>query len=202
MSSQEFSPEWVLSNSSSKTEEQSLRSDDDLITAASRLWPLIQAHARKELANKNPDESAALAAEVWESVLQSVSKTLRRRPGKATGIVDLEAYLFGVFHHRFNRALKKERKRQETIRLVPSTGDLAELPGARDTKSPRTMEDSIQVKEVVRNMDDWTRKVWTARQYGYSWREIAEHMGLSEHQAKLRFRYALRKLAARLGYGR
>jgi hypothetical protein len=62
--SQEFSPEWVLSNNSSKTEEQSLRSDDDLITAASRLWPRVQAHARKELAKKNPDESAALAAEV------------------------------------------------------------------------------------------------------------------------------------------
>ena len=202
MPSQEFSPEWILSNSSSKTKEQSLHSDDELIAVASRLWPRVQAHARKELASMNPDESAAWAAEVWESVLQSVSKTLRRRTGKATGIVDLEAYLFGAFHHRFNRALKKERKRQETIRLVPSTGDLAELPGARDTKSPRTMEDSIQVKEVVRNMDDWTRKVWTARQYGYSWREIAEHMGLSEHQAKLRFRYALRKLAARLGYGR
>jgi RNA polymerase sigma factor (sigma-70 family) len=115
--------------------------------------------------------------------------------------VDLEAYLFGAFHHRFNRVLKKERRRQETIAVVPSI-DLAELPGARDTKSPRALEDSIQVKEVVRNMDDWTRKVWTARQYGYSWREIAEHMGLSEHQAKLRFRYALRKLAARLGYGK
>ena len=202
MPSQEFSPEWILSNSSSRTKEQSLRSDDELIAVASRLWPRVQAHARKELANKNPDESAALAAEVWESVLQSVSKTLRRRTGKATGIVDLEAYLFGAFLHRFNRALKKERRRQETIGLVPSNVDLAELPGARDTKSPRTLEDSIQVKEVVRNMDDWTRKVWTARQYGYSWREIAEHMGLSEHQAKLRFRYALRKLAARLGYGK
>jgi RNA polymerase sigma factor (sigma-70 family) len=200
--SQEFSPEWVLSNSSSRTKEQSLSRDDELITAASRLWPRVQAHARKELANQNPDESAALAAEVWESVLQSVSKTLRRRNGKASGIVDLEAYLFGAFLHRFNRALKKERRRQETIGLVASNVDLAELPGARDTKSSRAVEDAIQVKEVVQNMDAWTRKVWTARQYGYSWREIAEHMGLSEHQAKLRFRYALRKLAARLGYGK
>jgi hypothetical protein len=32
--------------------------------------------------------------------------------------VDLEAYLFGAFHHRFNRALKKERRRQETIELL------------------------------------------------------------------------------------
>ncbi len=104
MSSQEFSPEWVLSNSSSKPEEQSLRNDEELITVASRLWPRVQAHARRELGNKNPHDSVALAAEVWEGVLRSVAKTLQRRNGKASGILDLEAYLFGVFHHRFNRA--------------------------------------------------------------------------------------------------
>ena len=48
---------------------------------------------------------------------------------KASGIVDLEAYLFGVFHHRFNRALKKERRRQETIELVPSTVTWSCFPG-------------------------------------------------------------------------
>ena len=45
-------------------------------------------------------------------------------------------------------------------------------------------------------MDDWTRKVWAARQYGYSWREIAEHFDLTEPQAKLRFGYAIGKLRA------
>ena len=200
MSSPEFSPEWVLSSSPSRTNAQSVRDDQELIAVASRLWPRVQAHARRELTNKNPDESAALAAEVWESVLQSVSKTLRRRNGKSSGIVDLEAYLFGVFHHRFNRALKKERRRQETIELVPSNRDLELLPGARDLKSARDLELSVQVKEVIQNMDDWTRRAWAAKVYGYTWREIAGHMGLSEHQAKLRFGYALRKLAARLGY--
>ncbi len=88
------------------------------------------------------------------------------------------------------------------IELVPSSRDLEQLPRARDSKTARDLELSSQVKEAIQNMDDWTRKVWTARQYGYSWREIAEYIGLSEHQAKLRFRYALRKLAARLGYGK
>ena len=200
MSSPEFSPEWVLSSSPSGTNAQSVRGDQELIAVASRLWPRVQAHARRELTNKNPDESAALAAEVWESVLQSVSRTLRRHNGKSSGIVDLEAYLFGVFHHRFNRALKKERRRQETIELVSSNRDLEQLPGARDLKSARDLELSVQVKEVIQNMDDWTRRAWAAKVYGYTWREIAGHMGLSEHQAKLRFGYALRKLAARLGY--
>ena len=86
MPSPELNPDWVLSSSSSKTKAQPLHHDDELITVASRLWPRVQAHARRELANKNSDESVALAAEVWESVLQSVSKTLQRRNGKGSGI--------------------------------------------------------------------------------------------------------------------
>src|SRR5271165_4988899 len=202
MPSPELNPDWVLSSNSPSNKAQPLDHDDELIAVASRLWPRVQAHTRRELANRHSDDSVALAAEVWEGVLQSVSKTLQRRNGKGLGIVDLEAYLFGVFHHRFNRALKKERRRHETIELVPSSRDLEQLPGARDLKSSRDLEHSIQVGEVVQNMDDWTRRAWAAKVYGYTWREIAEHMGLNEQQAKLRFAYAVRKLAARLGYGK
>jgi RNA polymerase sigma factor (sigma-70 family) len=200
MPSPDLNPEWVLSKSS--LDKKTQPHETELISAASRLWPRIQAHARRELANKNPDDGVALAAEVWENVLQSVARTVQRRDGRGSGIVDLDAYLFGVFHHRFNRALKKERRRQETIELVPSTHDLEQLPGAHDAQSAHSVERSLQVKEVVQNMDDWTRRVWTAKQYGYSWREIAEHVGLSEQTAKARFHNALRKLAARLGYGK
>jgi RNA polymerase sigma factor (sigma-70 family) len=200
MPSPEFSPEWVLSSRLSETKAQPL--DNELRAIAIRLWPRVQAHARLEFANKNSHDSVALATEVWEGVLQSVAKTLQRHDGKGSEIADLEAYLFGAFRHRFNRALKKERRRQETIELIPSTRDLEQLPGLRDAKSPHDLEQSIQVKEVVQNMDDWTRKVWTARQYGYSWREIAEHMGVGEHAAKVRFYHALRRLAARLGFGK
>ena len=202
MPSPDLNPDWVLSNSSSENKAQPVQSDAELTAVASRLWPRVQAHARRELANRNSDDGIVLAAEVWEGVLQSVSKTLQRRNGKGPAIVDLEAYLFGVFHHRFNRALKKERRRLETIELVPSTRDLEQLPGAQDAKSSRDLEHSIQVKEIVQNMDDWTRRVWAAKQYGYSWREIAEYVGLGEQAAKARFHNALRKLAARLGYGK
>ena len=172
----------------------------ELNAVASRLWPRVQIHARRELTNKNPDDSVALATEVWEGVLQSVSKTLQRRKGSTAGIVDLDAYLFGVFLHRFNRALKRERRRQEMIELVPSGRDLEQLPGARDLKSAHDLERSIQVKEAIESMDDWTRKVFAARVYGYSWKEIAERQGLSVQKAKLRFGNALRRLADRLRY--
>ena len=90
MPSPELNPDWVLSSNSPNNKAQPLDHDDELIAVASRLWPRVQAHARRELANKNSDESMALAAEVWEGVLQSVAKTRQRRNGKDAEILDLE----------------------------------------------------------------------------------------------------------------
>src|SRR3974390_3745932 len=138
--SPDLNPDWVLSNSSSENKPKPHQSDAELTAVASRLWPRVQAHARREFANGNSDDRVVLAAEVWEGVLQSVSKTLQRRNGRGAGIGDLEAYLFGVFHHRFNRALKKERRRQETIELVPSRRDLEQVPGTRAAKALRGLD--------------------------------------------------------------
>ena len=193
--SRELSPDWVLSSfiqSSGNSRHEMM----ELADAARRLWPGVQAHARKEQPGKSFDEAIALATEVWEEVLRSVAKTLQRSNGKRAQIESLDAYLFGVFHHRFNRALKKERRRREMMRSLPSDGDLGRLRQAHHSEVHRVLEQSIQVQEAVRRMDEWSRKVWAARQYGYSWREIAEHFGLTEPQAKLRFRYAIGKLRA------
>ena len=201
MSSHELNPEWVLSSLIPSTKRGIQLSHDELVTVARRLWPRVQVYARRKLANKNSDEAVVLANEVWEGVLQSVAKTLHRSNAKGPHVVNLEAYLFGAFQHRFNRALMKERRREETIKLVPSAHDLELLQQAHDSKSVCDLDRSIEIKEVIQNMDEWTRKVWIARQYGYSWKEIAKHLRLTEPQAKLRFRYAIGKLRARLGNG-
>ena len=202
MSNPESSPEWIVSCNSSETNTQPLSTDQKLITVAKRLWPRVQAHARKELPKWSPDDNLALATETWEGALVSVSKTLQRQNKSTSAIDDLDAYLFGVFLHRFNRALKRERRRQVKIELVASSHELEQLEGARDVKSVGDIERSLQVKQAIENMDAWTREVFTARLYGYSWREIAEHHGLKVATAKLRFRNALRKLADRLRRGK
>jgi DNA-directed RNA polymerase specialized sigma24 family protein len=193
--SRELSPDWVLSSfiiSGGDSRDEIL----ELADAARRLWPGVQAHACREQPGKSFDEAVALATEVWEGVLRSVAKTLQRSYEKRGQIESLDAYLFGVFHHRFNRALRKDRRRRELLRSLPSNGDLGCLRPAHDSEAQRVLEQSIQVQEAVRKMDDWTRKVWAARQYGYSWREIAGHFDLTEPQAKLRFGYAIGKLRA------
>lgn len=140
----------------------------------------------------------ALAADVWESTLVSVSKTLQRTHHPA--VLDMEAYLFGVFLHRLNRTMRRERRREQMFETVASTADLERISGAQDWMSALELEKSAQIQEVIENMDAWTREVFAARAYGYSWREVAKLQGMEESQARLRFRYLLSKIAARLGY--
>src|ERR1700685_1792557 len=198
MSSRELSPEWVLSSFIPPIAAPQ-HEITELIAIARRLWPSVQAHAHREQPGKNSDEAIAFASEVWEGVLRSVAKTIQRSNGRNWRIKNMEAYLFGAFHHRFNRALKKERRRLQMIHHLPSSRDLERLRQAHDSKAVRDLEQSIQLKEAVRNMDEWTRKVWAARQHGYSLKEIAVQLHLTETQVKLRFRYAIGKIRARLG---
>ena len=199
MSSRELGPEWVLSEFLANAEAWDQDDIGELAIVARRLWPRVQAHARKELTNKTSDDAMALATDVWESVLRSVAKTMCRSNGKGRPILNLEAYLFGAFHHRFNRSLRRERRRREMVEYLPLGRDLERLRHAHDSKAVADLDRSIQVKQTIENMDEWTRTVSMARLAGYSWKEIAKYLRLTEPQAKLRFRYALGRLRARFG---
>jgi DNA-directed RNA polymerase specialized sigma24 family protein len=135
----------------------------------------------------------ALTLEAWEDTLLSVAGTLKRHRGKET-IKDLEAFLVGTFQHRLSRAIVREKNLAETIEFLPSSEDLAELKHARDEDWARSLENHVLIKELLRRMDEWTRTVWMERRYGYSWKKIAKHLGMNEHQLKMRFRYNIEKL--------
>jgi DNA-directed RNA polymerase specialized sigma24 family protein len=197
MSSHEVGPEWVLS---SFTARFPVRQDQisELILVARRLWPRIQAHAIRQQPQKNPEEVIAVVWDVWESALQSVGKTIVRSNGRGLPIRDLDAYLFGIFIHRFNRALRKERRQREMFQHFRSD-DLEKLRQAHDSNAAREIEQSVQIKEAIQGMDEWSRKVWIARKYGYSWHEIAVLFRMTDAQAKLKFRYAIARLRKKLG---
>lgn len=197
MSSRELSPEWVLSAFLSNTGQRSQDQVSGLAIVARRLWPRVQSHARKELTDEGFDDAIVLATDVWEALLQSVAKTMQRLETKNWQPLNLEAYLFGTFNHRFNRALRKERRRRE--KHLPLSRDLERLRPALDSTAVADLDRAIQIREVVESMDEWTRRIWMARRYGLSWREIAKYLDLTEPQAKLRFRYAIGRLRARFG---
>ncbi len=186
--------EWVLFGNKQGESGQPLAADEELLSAAREAWPHVVAHARLELGGKElGSDRTALAAEVWERVLRSVAKTRQRNKDHRPAISDLQSYLVGVFHHRFNRLLKTEQRRVETIELFSSTLDLERFESVLDTKWAEELERAIAVRQITNRMDGWTKKVWQARQYGYSWKEISSWLGVTEQQAKMKFQYGLEK---------
>jgi RNA polymerase sigma factor (sigma-70 family) len=187
--------EWVLLGTKPGHDGPPLAIDKELLAAAREAWPHVLAHVRGELFDKElGPERTALAADIWDRVLRSVAKTRQRNRGHRPPISDLESYLMGVFHHRFNRLLKKEQRRAETIELVSSALDLERFEAAMDTEWAEQLERAIAVRQITDRMDPWTKKVWQGRQYGYSWKEIATWLGITEQQAKMKFQYNLEKI--------
>jgi DNA-directed RNA polymerase specialized sigma24 family protein len=144
-------------------------------------------------------ENATLAAEVWEDVLQSIGRSLGQVRVSSAEIGDMDAYLMGAFRHRFNRIRRLQRKRERTILLVATAAELDALAAKRGLYAVIDFERWILAKEVFAVMDRWTRRVWTARQYGYSWNEIAGCLNKAEGSVKMRFKYRLTRLRVQLG---
>jgi DNA-directed RNA polymerase specialized sigma24 family protein len=198
MPAPEAGPEWVLSGANPRLDPAT---ESELSKAARSAWPKALAHVR-QVQSRNPfDDDGILVAEVWEGVLQSVSRTLDRMNGRRGEIGDLEAYLLGSFYHRLRRALKKEERREEVIHLVPSALELEVLGTPRQAKQ-HDIEDSTHAREILDRMDKWTREVWIAREYGYSWKHIGHVLGLSGISVMLRFRRRMKILRERLSGGR
>jgi len=186
--------DWVLFQSKKGEGESSPPPDDELVSAARGAWPRVLTHAKREFsAGGLGSESEALAAHVWEQVLQSISKTRQRNRDPHPPIADLQSYLFGAFVHRFNRALLREHRRLETIELVSSTLDLERIESTQDATWVEELERAITIREITNRMDGWTKKVWQARQYGYSWKEISSWLNVTEEQARKKFDYGLEK---------
>ena len=186
--------EWILRKIQEDTPGNATPFPRALIAAAQATWPRIVAHAVRELHQEgSARESQALAADIWETVLRSVCKALQRKAEYASSIEDLESYLVAAFHHRFHRFLKTEHKRRELFEPVPEGLDLEQIESAQDTEWVSELERAITVKQIMSRMDGWTKKVWQARQYGYSWKEISAWSGLNEQAAKKRFEYGLEK---------
>jgi hypothetical protein len=100
------SGDWVLFPTGEGDGKSPPARDDDLILAAREVWPRVLAHAKKELnANGLGTDSASMAAQVWEQMLRSISRTRQRNSDHRQAIADLQSYLFLAFVHRFNRAV-------------------------------------------------------------------------------------------------
>ena len=187
-------PEWIISATSGDDNRQ-----DELLKSARGAWPRAHALASRELGNKREDpENATLAAEVWEGVLESIARSLHRLTVSYKEIINMESYLIGAFRHRFRRARHRQQKREQMIQLVASMSELEVLAAKHGLHTSVDFERQVLAKEIFGFMDKWMKRVWTAHRYGYSWKEIGRCLGTGEDRVKMKFRYKLSILRARL----
>jgi DNA-directed RNA polymerase specialized sigma24 family protein len=191
--------EWVLQKVQQETGGNQAPIPEEVLAAARATWPRIVIHATREFERQGSNlEAVALAADIWEAVLRSVAKAFHRKGEYASTIEDFESYLLTAFHHRFNRFLKTEQERREIFQCVSGALDPDLLETTQNAEWVSELERKIAVRQVTDRMDGWTKKVWQARQYGYSWKEISTWLGITEHQAKMKFQYGVERTRASL----
>ena len=188
LESPNLGPEWVIAGPDDEAGNRS-KSHERLLDAARIAWPNILSYAR--LADV-PD-SECLATEVWEELLRSVLRTMRRL-GNLHHVTNLESYLNGAFRHRFQRALLRERQYRQKVLLTDSVEKLENLGRIQDWQPVERLEREVQVQQALKFLDPWTRRVWSYIKYGYSIKEIARRLDLTEFQVEFRYRRRLARL--------
>lgn len=188
MQSPNLGPEWVIAGGDDGARAPS-KSHERLLEAARIAWPNVLSYARlADVADKE-----YLATEVWEEVLRSVFRTMHRL-GNLHHVKDLEAYLIGAFRHRFHRELVRERHYRKNLLLSESVEELESLGRIQDWKPVERLERELQIQKILNLMDPWTRRVWNYIKYGYSIKEIALRLDLTEFQVEFRYRRRLARL--------
>lgn len=69
---------------------------------------------------------------------------------------------------------------------------------ARDETWAKKLEDDLFMKEFVGYMDYQTRKYFTLRMEGHSWRHIGQLFGISSHVAEQRYSDGIRRAVRNL----
>ena len=87
------------------------------------------------------------------------------------------------------------------IQLVPSALELEVLAKTSHAKQ-HDIEESAHAREILDRMDEWSRRVWIAREYGYTWKQIGDVLGTPGDSVMLRFRRRMKILRERLFGGR
>ncbi len=170
-------PKWVW-----QQDESGASIEADLLVAAQRNWARVFAYARRR------QQDSARTADILETVLLSLSKA-RRTDGKpGTAIRNLDNYLYSAFIHRLNRQLAREPH----IQTVGSLRDLDALSGIRTSAVSPLIEDNLLIKELMGYMDERTKRMFSLRMMGYSWKEISRILNTTANSAQVLFNQGLK----------
>jgi hypothetical protein len=162
--------------------------DADIVAAAKRNWTRVLTYAESRR------QDGSIAAEALEYAVHSLALLNERHPRARARIRSLDYYIFWAAVHRLDRLARVEPE----IEYLGSLDDLKPLSGTQDSDSARRIEKDLVVNEVVGYMNEQTRYLFSLRQMGYSWEEIAEGIDSTAHNAESQFNKGLTKARKRI----
>jgi len=162
--------------------------EQDLVDAGERIWPRIEAYARRH------QQDPARAANLLEATLVALSRARKSNGRLLRPIRNLDNYLYLAFIRRLNRQLAKEPK----IETVGSRHDLETLGKMRSRSLSPSIEKELLVKEVMTFFHEKPREMFSLRDYGYSWRKVAGLLHITANSAQVRFNQELKRARNRV----
>jgi DNA-directed RNA polymerase specialized sigma24 family protein len=162
--------------------------DADLVASGQRNWQRVAGYA------KRVGQDAARAAEELEAAVRYLAALIHRHPRFRERIKNLDDYVFWAAAHRLNRRAAKE----PPIEYVGSVGKLNALRGAKDSNWVSGIEDEVFLREVTGCMSERTRYLFSLRQMGWSWEDIAKNLGITANAAQVQFNRGVARARKRI----
>jgi hypothetical protein len=148
---------------------------------AGELWP----QAESLINSKLHDRPAGRRL-----MLKAAAAVSRKREEQPDQIRDLKAYLWITFKHNIYEEVEKENRYQP---LEP------EQQPKNDSHIPsEALNDQILIKELMAQMDSWTRTVFQLRVLGYQFEDIAQMLKMRPNLLRSKFHKEVKKLSRKI----
>jgi RNA polymerase sigma factor (sigma-70 family) len=160
-------PVWIAA--AGKGEDSNLRRT--LLHAVEQAWPDMLAYSKANL------HGAVEPEVVLDRVVDAALRAEIKRP-----VEDYKAYLFKSFVHKATRLLRRAARFEYL-----DEDALAEHNRMAEADFPQELERQLQLQEAIRLMDDRTREIYVLSVQGYTLREIAASLKISEEAVRKQY---------------
>jgi DNA-directed RNA polymerase specialized sigma24 family protein len=177
-------PEFYLSPS---VKGQSI--DSEVRVAFEHLWPWFWRYVRSQLSDSHR------AGDLAEEVAYRVSSFVTNHPGQVRSMV-------GLCRAAAKNFVLTERAKERRVEYRGLDRDIATSIGVPAADSHREIEVWILIDQLLHGRDLDIRRMLQLRMLGETWGHIGGVLGLTEGQARLRFKRAVEEICESTGFGR
>ncbi len=157
--------------------------DREVYDAAVALLPRVESYAQRTLGD----------AAAGQRLLMKASALVTRRCQAGDEFANLAGYLYRTWQ----RLLLAELEKANGHRSIE-----ADLAAASPRHTSEDLDRRILLQQIIRHMDDWTRRVFEYLALDFTYDQIAAELGGNDHALRMKYDRKLQALAQRLNAGK